>query len=208
VKTLSAFRPRVSPHVAGASDALIDQAVLDTCIDFCERTLVVKRMLDTFPTVAGKREYDIDGPSQQSVAKVMRMWADDVELDAMAEDMADHDNFVTGTQRARPRFFNETDPGVIAFLPTPDAAYSINTRVALKPTRSATQVEDQLFDDWVEAIVDGALARLHMVAGTEFFSPTSSQFRAASYRAGVNNALIQATRGRTRAQLRVTPVRI
>lgn len=213
MKNLSSFRPRVAARVPGCSDPLIDQAVLDTCIDFCERTLVVKRTLDSFLTVAGTASYDVPVGLQQSVAHIMRVWCGTSELRPLDEDgIATPYGFVSSvpgdqTPSGTPSYYNETDPGVLQLYPRPDGAHTINVRAAMRPLRTATQVEDQLFEDWVEAITDGALTRLYMVPG-DFANAPLAKFHAAAYQGGVDRAMLQASKGRTRAESRVTPVHI
>lgn len=213
MKPLSAFRSRVSVHVAGCSDPMIDQAVLDTCFDFCDKSLIVKRMVDSFLTTPSVMEYDVSGDSQQSVCNIQRVWCDDKELTPLTEDaLKTPYGFVSSIpgqtlNTSTPRFFNETSPGLLAFFPPPDKAYTINVRVALRPTRSATMVEDQLFDEWMDAIIAGALSRLFMIPG-EFASPGLAKVYKDRYEADIDTAQLQAHRGSTRAQSRVIPVRI
>lgn len=214
MKSVSAFRTRVAPRVPGCSGDLIDQAVLDTCIDFCDRSLVVKRMLDSFLTVPLQLVYDLDGANQQTIARIMRVWVDSTEITPLDEDaIGSPFGFISAVPGqsnpgSMPRFFNETDPGSIGLYPTPDKAYTINLRVALRPIRSATQVEDQLFEHWTEAIMDGAFSRLFAIPGQEFTSPPLAKYHADKYEIGINAAMLDARRGNTRAQSRVTPVHI
>jgi hypothetical protein len=205
VKQLSVFRPRVAVRASGVPDPLIDQVVLDACIDFCERTLIVKRTLDAIPTVADEPEYDMAANgTQQSVAQVMRVWLDEREIAPVSEDDGPPPGTTTSST---PRFFTEDTPGTITLYPRPDREYSMRARVAQRPTRSATQVEDQLFEDWVEAIVDGALARLFIMPG-DFLNPALAVVHLKAYQEAVDRASLQARQGRTRAQLRVTPIHI
>lgn len=187
---------------------MIDQAVLDACIDFSERSLVVKRMGDSFQTKSGVLEYDLDS----SVSEVIRVWCDSTELTPVDDDQPGAFGFLrsipgqtqpTGT----PRFFVQTDPGVIAFIPAPDRAYTINMRVAVRPSRSATQVEDQLFEDWCEVIVDGALSRLYIIPG-DWANAGLHKLASTAFEVGINAAMIEARRGAMRADSRVTPVHI
>ena len=214
MKALSVFRPRVASLAPTATDPMIDQAVLDACIDFCERTLVVKRMLTTFTTVAGTAAYTPAPPAQESIAQFIRVWCDSTELDPMNEDAISGPwGFVTTVtgqtnQPGLPQVYNETDPGLIQFYPRPNAVYTINARVALRPLRTATQVEDQLFEDWVEAITSGALARLYAQPG-ELLNPLLAKYHAANFQGFVDAAQVQASKGRVaRAQQAVRPVHI
>jgi hypothetical protein len=211
---LSAFTSRIAPLVPNCSDMLIEQSVLDTCIHFCQNSLVVKRMLDSFLTTVGQREYPLTVTlPEQVVAVVMRVWCDNTEMGALDEDAINTTGgFVTTvpgfvTQLSTPRYFNETDPGTLSFYPVPDKAYTINMRVALNPTRTALTVADQLFNDWAEGIVSGALSRLMMQPG-EYFNPSLAKVQEKQYVMWLNQAMVEARKGSTRAQSRVSPVHI
>jgi hypothetical protein len=169
---------------------------------------VVKRTADPFTTVSGVREYDLD----TGVAEVMRVWCDTNEITGTEEDDMVAWGFTSSipgqtNTPSTPSFFVQTDPGVIALFPTPDKAYTINMRVAIRPSRSDTQVEDQLFEDWVESIVDGALMRLYVMPGA-WSNPALSKLHGVQYEVGINAAMLEARRGAMRSQSRVTPVHI
>jgi hypothetical protein len=166
MRPLSAFRPRIALRVPGVPDPVIDMAVLDTCIDFCKRSLVVRRTLEPFKTKAGVREYEIDTANHQLLALITRIWRDSVPIDPLDEDgLTSPAAFtaVAGQQHAAPRVYTETEPGVLALYPVPDAVYTMTVRAASRPAQNATMVEDQLVNDWFEAITHGALARLFLM---------------------------------------------
>lgn len=205
MKALSVFRSRIAPRVPGCSDMLIDQAVLDACIEFSEKSLAVKRMMDPFNTQAGVREYDLD----TGVVMVAAAWRDGSPMTALTEDDSPARMFAaTGSAfPGTPSYIAQVEPDVVALFPTPDAAYSIVMRAAIKPTRSATQVEDQLFDQYCDAVVDGALSRLYALPG-EFASPALADRHENKFKAAVADAMLDAQRGQLRAETRVRPVHI
>jgi hypothetical protein len=209
---LSEFRSRVAPLVPSCPDPLIDQAVLDSCIEFCERSLIVRLMLDEMTTTAGEFEIELDPPSDQQVCMLMRAWVDGTEIAPAAEDIVGAFGYtasVTGETNTggRPIAFYETQAGFIGLHPVPDDAYAVTARVATRPTRSATAVEQVLFDNWVEPIAHGALSRLYAMPGSWFDAKLSAAY-GSMFVAGINRAMVEASRGRNRADVRVTPVRI
>lgn len=202
---ISSFRPRVAARIPSASDPLIDLAVLDACIDFCEQSRAVRGMLDTFTTTAGTSEYDLLAVNEQAVSRILRVWVDDTEIGGMDDNNTPSPTYQT---QSTPQAFSNPEPEVLALHPTPDKAYTINLRVALRPTRSATQVRDELFERHVETIVNGALARLYSMPGEPFFNTQLASAHAAGFKIGINAAMLDASKGRTSTQLRVTPVHI
>lgn len=213
MKALSVFRPRIAPSVYGCLEEVIDRAVLDTAIDFCERSMILKRMAASFATVASQLEYTLPVTADTSISTIMRMWCGDQELTPFNEDNVGTPfgfvSAITGfsSNKGTPRNFHQTGSGVIAFYPIPDSVYQINIRAAMRPLRSSTQIDDILFEDWVEPIVDGALSRLYLMPG-DWASSTLAKFHSERYEVGLNAALSEASKGVARAQLRVTPVHV
>jgi hypothetical protein len=89
----------------------------------------------------------------------------------------------------------------------PDKSYTINVRVAVKPSRTSTTVDDVLLENWVDAVVDGALMRLYSMP-ERFGNGKLAQFHGARFQQAINKAHIESTVGRTRSDLRIRPVRI
>ena len=195
----------------GILDSVIDEAVLDACIEFCNTTLIVKAGLDPIQTQPNVREYELDAPSQQTIARILRVWADGNEMKPLQEDDAATEFFVDNGSRSLPKAFIEAQPGVLTVAPGPDKVYTITCRVALKPSRSATQVADILFEDWTEVIVHGALFRLLSQPDGDGAKPLNGSLAAdhlRMFKAGMNAAMLQAQLGNARGELYIRPPRI
>lgn len=207
------FRPRVAVQAPWASDLQIDMAVVDACIDFCNQSQVVKDMAAPFTTVANQREYSIPDGVDRGISAFMRVWCNGVELQPLDEDAVDGPwQFVSAVPgltlpTGTPRYFQETTSGSVSLYPVPAGVYTVNVRAAYRPNRTAAQVDDVLFQDWVEAITHGAMSRLLMTPGAPY-NPQLAAIHDKLFNASANQALLQSRRGSTRAQSRVTPVHI
>jgi hypothetical protein len=80
------------------------------------------------------------------------------------------------------------------------------TAVGTQPTLTATELDDALFDKWLEYVAAGAVARAMMVPSQPFSDPTRAQFFFARSYAGValarRLALADASLGSLRVQSR------
>lgn len=206
-KLLSVFRPRVALRIQSCPDPLIDMAVLDSAIEFCERSTVLRRTLDPITTKANTHGYDIDTPACTKLVLIHLAWCDSRALGALAEEDVGLPNVFrktipnVPTVPSRPESFLFTEPGTIGLYPIPDAVYTVTVRASIKPTRDADCVEDELYDDWVEPIVAGALARLYFAP--EFMNAQLAEVHQATFERGVRTALIQANRGRAVTEQRI-----
>lgn len=201
--------PRLLPSVPGCSDPLARQALLDAVIEFCEETQIVRVTTDPTYLTGGASVYTVDVPSGQRVVLTQRAWYGTTELAPMPASMIGSVSVFTGSDPADaaqfPRYFLESAPGEVGLYPTPGplANELLTFRVATKPSRSASSVENVLFEDWSEAVVAGALMRLHAIPDTPFFSDGHAMRRAAQFQLAISRARSEAQRGRVRGSLTV-----
>ena len=211
MQLLDVFLSRLLPQVQGCPDPLALQVLLDSAIEFCEKTSIVQVTSAPQTATVNVASYTITVPAQQAVAVTLKAWFGSTPLapapaDAVSSILAYVASAGTDTvQTGTPRVFYELSPGVIGVYPVPDAttALAISARVATKPTRTATQVDDVLFNDWAEAIVAGAALRLHRTAGSPFYSQSAGDLALAKFWGFVSKATGTALRGRVRASLSV-----
>jgi hypothetical protein len=74
---------------------------------------------------------------------------------------------------SRPQTITMVSPQRYVILPLPDAQETYYTRMwlALKPTRDATEMDSQAFDELAEAIVFGALETIFSMPGKSWTNP-------------------------------------
>jgi len=196
------------PSVPGCPEPLARQAILDAAIEFCEETGVTKVTTDPVYLQAGEAVYSVDLPSQQGVVTVQRAWCGTRELIAAPSAMVSEVQVYIGSTPGagqEPTHFIEHPAGEVSLFPTPGVGVNamLVFRATTKPKRTATSVENVLFEDWAEFIVAGALRRLHDVPDTPFFSPQLAQRQAGLFQLGISRARLEAQRGRVRGSMLV-----
>lgn len=205
------FYPYILPELPGANELIVQQAVRSACIEFCEKSLILTRDHDPITIAQGVVDYEFDVPSGYLVTKVQRAWLNNNPLHPLAPDaVRDADVYnrtYSGYQSApsTPTHFLQKDERTISVYPVPDKAYSngLTLRVALKPTRASTEVEDVVFEDYAEVIAAGALARLQMSPGKPYTDINQSGANRALFLQGINLARSRATHGNVRSSLSV-----
>lgn len=178
------------------------QALVDSAIAFCEDSLVVRQRLDIQTTSQGRADFDIDAPPQQAVSRVVKVWIDGQEIYATPSDRVDDARFLTSRPRA---FYTLQDSGTTMGMlyPIPDGAYTVAAEVALRPTRSATTLNDDLFNIWLEHVITGAMARLMSIQDQPFTNLVLGQnaFAKALYMS--RRARVEGSYGRVRSTMSV-----
>lgn len=202
MKPLTDFLPRMLPYLPGCSEPLAVQTLLDSAIDFCEQSEVLREDLDPIITLVGVNNYELDAPSQQQVARVISVQLDGSWLQDFPVDYPDKPIDMAG----RPTHFSTTRNGStleLKLFPQPDAAYEIKVSVATRPLRTATQVEDDLFNLWVEPVVAGAISRVKAIPNQPFTDPQGALVMQMQAQAGVAKARREGSYGRIRGSLKV-----
>lgn len=195
---ISQFLSRLLPQVPGCSEPLAYQSILDSAIEFCEKSLVIRQNLDAFFTVDGRSVYDLDPPtSSHAIARVISVQLDNKPLHGLFEE--DVPNL--GDSSGEPTLFHTTridNEFVLNLYPIPDERQRVTVHVALKPTRSATQVDDDLFNNWSEVVVEGAIARIARIPNQPFSDVNYAFAMANSAKEKTCRARVEAYHGRVR----------
>lgn len=211
------FLSRVLPEVTGCSELLATQAIKDTVIEFAERTLIHQVDHDPVSAVAKVPDYDLETPvTGTRIIKIMKLWYSGAELDPSAPDEIRDPTVYNQrvgnyqTQYATPRTYLQKDTNTFSLFPIPEKSLvnAVTLRIALAPLRSSTTCDDLFYEQWVEPIAAGAVARLQMTPGKAYSNPKFAPINTSKYMVGVNEARQKASRGYTRANLRVQMRRI
>jgi hypothetical protein len=187
------------------------QALVDSAIEFCEKSQVVQLTTSAVDAVSGTFNYMITLPADTAVSQVLRVWYGNCELNLIAQHNVNSPlayNPMAGTtarQVGTPQLAIIIDPAEITLYPTPDVGMTaaVTVRVATKPTRSATTLADLLLEDWVEGVVAGAAYRLAASPSEAYSSDSNAVKYASMYRYNLGCARIEASKGRVRGNIAI-----
>lgn len=211
-KSYEEFFSYVLPEVSGCPEITAIQAIRDTVIRFCEMTLVHQADHDPISVTAKIPDYDLETPvTGTRIVKVMNAWYKGEKLEPAAPDDVNdpsvYNQRIGGVtvSYSTPKAFIQKDTESISLLPIPDQtlASAITMRVALAPLRNTSTCAEFLFEQWVEPIAAGAVAKLQMSAGKPYSSPQTAAINQALFMQGVNVARQRAVRGFNRSSLSV-----
>ena len=204
MKPLSEFYPRILPYLPGCPEPMVDQVLLNSAIEFCEMSMTLRQNLDSFRTVVGKVEYDLDPPTKNhDINRVMGVTVDGRELspglfEAIRNDLP--------TAVAIPRGFytDRTDNTfTLRLSPPPDKVYPVTVSVTLRPSRTAVLLDDDLYNIWVDPIVSGAIARAMQIPDQPFTDLARAQELLMSAAKQTNSSRIEGNYGLVRGSMRV-----
>lgn len=181
------------------------QALLDSAISFCNHSSAVSMDLDPITVIKNIDTYEIETPDQTSVATTLKLWYDGKIIAPATYEEA---TAQFTSNKGAPRFYFGSfvdEVYCITLMPIPQEtlANSLRVRVALTPTRSATQVHTLLYDRYAHAIVSGALAIICAIPDQPFTDIPRAQAEALKARAAANNARIEIMHGNAQSSLSV-----
>lgn len=216
MKKYEAFLDEVLPHVPGCTNEIALQAIKNTVIEFCEKTFILQVDHDPVTVIAGEVDYDLEPPEGYLVTKIIRAWFKNSELTPVGPDDIDKPSLYNrdfagvDAGRSDPTMITQKDERTFSVFPIPlnTDPLALTIRVALKPTRASTEVEDSIFEDYAEIIAHGALTRLMLSPGKPYSNPQVGVARSGLFNAGVNLARQRATSGFVRTSRQVTLRRI
>lgn len=206
MKPLSAFYPRILPYLPNCPEPLVDQVLVNAAIEFAEASLTLRQNLDSFRTVVGKVEYDLDPPTKyHDINRVMGVTLNGKELSPGLFEAIRND-LPTATAIPRGFYTDRTDNTfTLRLSPPPDKVYPVVVAVALRPARNATQLDDDLFNIWIDPIVSGAIARAMQIPDQPFTNLPRAQELLASAAQQTVSSRIESNFGLVRGSMRVRP---
>lgn len=198
------FLDWVVPYVKGCAVALCVQHIRDSAIKFCEDTRIWQ--VDHIPVdaVAGKKTYLFSPPPNTKVVRIERVWFQKKEVDPVTEPelkvLYTHWPSVTDSE---PRYFFQEgleDMRLVGF-PSVDVAQAIEMKASIKPARSATGIEQSIWERYGEGIAAGALQTLFSTPDKPWSSPQQAGFFETVWTDAKDHARMKIQRGFTRSRI-------
>lgn len=186
----SELLPDILPHVKSCPTPSIQRALVLTATDFFQRCKAYTLAFSS-PVTAGDTQVTVTLPANTRLVAPMGVFIDGDPLETVNNEML---AIQFGDWRAQtpgtPRYVMiddiEADELVVAL--TPNGDYTLSGRVAIRPTRAATTLDDNLMELYGEGLAQGALARLLNMKNTEWYDPKSVPAHARAYAVAVGEA--------------------
>jgi hypothetical protein len=204
MKPLREFHPKILPYVSGVPEPTLNTALIDAAVRFCEDTKVIMERTYPFTTTQGVLGYELDSPAQHRISNIERMWCNGHRMSALPSNRTPDEEVAEGT----PRFFygrRQDERFEVALFPVPDGEHSITAEVVYCPTRTATALDNDLLERWIDAIRAGTLAYLHGIPGQPFTDITMSASYGMAFLAKSAEAKRSMSFGRVSTSHRVNP---
>lgn len=157
----------------------LEQALVDTAIVFCQDTRAVHGKTAPQTVFADQADYVVPTRDQQRVSTLISAWLDERKMHPILGDTPGP-YAVKGTPT---HFIGRQAEGAyrVTLYRTPDAAHQLVLDVAYAPLRDAVELDDNLYDLWVDALRAGTMARVYAIPDQPFSDMNKASAAAMSF---------------------------
>ena len=174
---LNEFLPEMLQYCNGAPSIMLRIHLINAAIEFCEKSLILKKEPSAFQLEEDVHTYTMKYPQDRYRAIAV----DSAKFDSTSQPLIrtterEMDGAFANwrsTSAQRPsRYWLTEDLNKIRFWPTPNA--DIDTDMLVKSIvtykRGQEEVDEYIYEKWHEIIQAGALAKVLLVAGASWFN--------------------------------------
>jgi hypothetical protein len=160
------------------------------CIEFAERSKAYVYDLDPITTISGVYEYEFDQPSGTDVHQILWMTYDGDDLDPISPRSLELNYPDWRDKTSLPQVYLQKNPSTFWVIPVPNSSVTngLLLSVALKPSRTTSNIDTTFSNSYRDGIVYGALYRLLRIPAKDWTDPQA----AADYLSLFNQEVVQA----------------
>lgn len=180
----------ILPYVPNCPDSLIESTLRSACIEFAERSKAYVHDLDPITSISGVYEYEFDQPSGTDVHAILWMTYDGDDLDPISPRSLELNYSDWRNKTSVPQVYLQKNPSTFWVIPVPGSAVTngIQLSVALKPSRTTSNIDTTFSNSYRDGIVYGTLYRLMRIPAKDWTDPAA----AADYLGLFNQEIVQA----------------
>lgn len=202
MKVWSSFYDLVLSDLPGAPTAAVDVALRQSAIQFCQQSLSWHYNHPAVAVTSGTAQYAFVPPAEAVVHAIHYAAFDGSEI-ATRVDESSVTIYDWRNESGTPKYVFGGATS-LTLVPTPDAGGTLSLEVILKPSVDATGVDDAIFDEFREAIVHGALARLMLSPKKPYTDTALAAYHQQQFTIKTAAAGTRAARNFTRAPIRTS----
>ncbi len=180
----------ILPYVPNCPDSLVESTLRSACIEFAERSKAYVYDLDPITTISGVYEYEFDQPSGTDVHQILWMTYDGDDLDPISPRSLELNYPDRRDKTSLPQVYLQKNPSTFWVIPVPNSSVTngLLLSVALKPSRTTTNIDTTFSNSYRDGIVYGTLYRLLRIPAKDWTDPQA----AADYLSLFNQEVVQA----------------
>lgn len=193
---LEDFMPLIRPHALNCSPPVIEGAVVEVAIDFCEATKVWRHKANFVSDMIEPGLVMLAAPAGAKLYEVERVWFEGRKLDkATIADLPPE------IYDGSPQQYTQIQREQITVWPC-SLGTTFAVSMIIKPSRAAQELPDFLLEDYGDAIADGVIAKLLLMPERPWSQPQLGAYHKGLFEDAKNKAFATNTFGQHRARAR------
>jgi len=212
---ITSFIKYVAADVMPCPTPIIERVMLSTIIEFCDKTHILQREfnieLDT-DSIDSDMQDSIDVSLSEFVTSCKPITVLEFNLDGSPKFAKFRELVNTipssvwnNIKEEETIYFSFPSNTVIRLYDRSTSDSNLFVRLAVKPTRAATEVDDLLMEDWVDTISEGVKSKILIMPGKEWTDPKGAAASYMEYRRGISRARMKMLKSYTSQPLEVSP---
>jgi len=194
---LSELAPEVLATAPTCPTPTVVRALRTAARNLCEEAVCYRYDIGNVVVPANVNQISLDVPANTVMQRAVSLTLDSQPLLFSSPTLLDDMSPNWRTDLGRPRYFYRAsdDMNDIIIVPRPAVTYAtvgIRGIVAVKPSRTATEIDEVFLDQFQDIIVDGALAALLVVRSAPWYDPNLAVFHKNTYDNSVLDAKARA----------------
>ncbi len=203
--TIASLLPRVRIHAMEAPDYLLNLFFVDAAREFCRRTRAWRKDLAAIDTDSGTSIYTVTPPAGTEVSDILMGEIDgkDKLLPKTSQQLAElYSDW--RTVQGSPKYIRGEGTNQFRLIPTPQTMgyEDLLVTVALIPTLDATDIDDKVVLEHLDALIHGTLALVYDIPDKKWTNHSEAHTRRIRFENAIGPAAARAdaeyTKGVTR----------
>jgi hypothetical protein len=201
-KAFTAMLDDVLPELNGCSPEMATNALRNTCIELYKKSWIKTTELAAITVVPGTNTYTLTAPTNTQIVGIKEAYIGTKKINPIAStETTNTDHYwVTDSGDVSGYFFENGN--TIHLYRNPINADTLHVIVALAPTTSATDIDQNIYDLYSEGICAGAKARLMSIPHKPYSDAGTSITYRAQFADVIRDAKWRAYKASTPSQVR------
>lgn len=198
------FLPYVLNECPGCPRAVAETFIRKFAIRLCEKAYIIKKDASDIYVAEDKRYYNLNFTENlyRAVGINDCQWNGGTSMEETSEDeLKDKgSNWKSITTSQRPNQYWLTVDNKLGIYPLPTADIDddyVEAECFVAPVRTATKIDDWVFNNYAETIAYGALSELQRMPEKSWTNETLSLINGREWRQGLRNAAADSIRGKS-----------
>jgi hypothetical protein len=201
------FLPEVMQYAPDVPEFIALNAIRNASIEFCEKSRYWQADIAPVPLEANKYEYVVQTPPDTKFVDIVEAYADEVLLIPKSSEELSRIYRYTDWRSVEgmPAYITRINYPAVQLVPylTSVTGQQLSLRVALAPTRDAAEIDQEIYEQFLEYISFGARARLYSTPKQAYYDKASAMDYMRMFRAGINEARTRVNKGLSRTSGRI-----